>query len=219
MSTALLCAIAGSDDTGPVTPSPTRVRDDAWVARLQRGDERAFEELFKAYIHPLLRFAASYAIDDAAAHEVVDDVFMAIWDRRGSWNPTEGAAAYLFAAVRHRVLNAVRDTRRRERRIDAFVAQDATRDTAHLFTSHEDPHRPDAPVDLADDIARIDRMLAALPLQRRRVMLLRWRYEMSPDEIAGVLGISRNSVYLALSRSLETLRQLFGPSVRGESAR
>jgi RNA polymerase sigma-70 factor (ECF subfamily) len=208
MSAALLFAIAGTGETyGPATP-PHQERDDVWIAAIRQGNEQAFEALFRAYVQSLLRFANSYTHDDAIAHEIVDDVFIAVWQRHETWSPTEGAAAYLFASVRHRALNALRNERRREQR--DIVAATSASQTIQLVAQEDGALAGE----LTDDETQvIDTLLAALPEQRRRVMVLRWQHEMSPDEIAVVLGMSRNAVYLALSRSLELLRRLFGASV------
>ena len=213
MSAALLfSAVAGTGESdGPVGPPPHLARDAVWVEGIQVGDERSFEALFRAYVRPLLRFAESYTQDPGVAQEIIDDVFFAVWERRDVWAPKEGAAAYLFGAVRHRALNAVRNERRQQRRATAVQSQALDRSFNGFAGSIDGA---DTAVTAQSESEEIDRILAALPVQRRQVMVLRWRYEMTPDEIAAAMGMSRNAVYLALSRSLETLRTLFGASLR-----
>jgi RNA polymerase sigma-70 factor (family 1) len=209
MSAALLLSAIADTGDGATAKVPTahRQRDDAWVDQIRKGDEQSFEALFRNYAEALVRFATSYTHDPEVAREVVNDVFVVIWERRQEWDPNQGAAAYLFSSVRHRALNAVRDRRRRDLHVqdmiigepkDGFVGDVIEADAAAVAES---------------DVEEIDRILATLPPQRRQVMLLRWRYELTPEEIAEAMGMSRNAVYLALSRSLETLRRVFGKTL------
>jgi RNA polymerase sigma-70 factor (ECF subfamily) len=207
---AILCAprdVAGLS-RDPDGTNPLRVRDDEWIVQIQQGDEVAFERLFCAYVTSLVNFAASYVGDTDVARELVSDVFLNVWERRTEWAPANGAAAYLFGAVRNRAFNYERGRRRQERRIEA-LAREEEHAVPPLDVTAEQLEEL-SPQEIA---ATIDRMLAELPKQRRQIMILHWRHEMSADEIAEVMGMTRNAVYVSLHRSLKTLRQLFGPAL------
>lgn len=76
-------------------------------------------------------------------------------------------------------------------------------------------------VDHRDDHGRVDdhdhavRMLAALPPQQRRVIVLRYYNDLSEAETAAALGISAGAVKSAASRGLATLRTLYAPTEGG----
>src|SRR5689334_19577783 len=84
--------------------SASHATNDSLSARIQAGDARAFEALFREYHPRLLSFAASYAGSVEAGEEVVADVFAWIWEHRATWAPTNGESAYLYGAVRNRAL-------------------------------------------------------------------------------------------------------------------
>src|SRR5687767_3342900 len=114
----VICAPSGSSEglnaeaALSAASERARERDEAWLRRIRIGDDSAFESMFREYYDPLTRFAASYLHDADAASGIVSDVFLAVWDRRSSWIPEQGVAAYLFGAVRNRAHTHERSRRR-----------------------------------------------------------------------------------------------------------
>src|SRR5260370_41111665 len=98
-----------------------------WVARVRLGDERAVESLFEAYYPALCDFVRSYLGSPDSAEDVVQTVFLRIWEHRATWEPTSGVRAYLFAACRNRALGALKH--------DRAVARSAARGTSDQLAS------------------------------------------------------------------------------------
>src|SRR5258708_5971264 len=159
-----------------------------WVARVRLGDERAVESLFEAYYPALCDFVQSYLRSPDSAEDVVQTVFLRIWEHRATWQPTSGVRAYLFAACRNRALGALKH--------DRVVARSAAQVTSELVAHASG--RGDMAPDEAAQARELARALGAavdrLPERRRTVVLLRWQHQMSYAEIAGVLGISVKTV-------------------------
>lgn len=178
---------------------------DEYIVLIRAGDERAFEFVYHALAKDLIHFGAGMLGELSVARDVVAEVFIALWERRDTWDPPRGIRAYLFTAVRNRVINVLRDTRRHDRVHGA------------LMTDEEQPgmSAPPVPVDqsldIADQIDVVFRTIEQFPEARRTAMILHWRNDLSVPEIAEVMGITQNSVYLHLNRGLRTLRQLLSP--------
>ena len=178
-----------------------------WVARIQRGDPAAFEALYRMYVGELVQFVAGIVRSFEDAQDVVEEVFVALWMRRVEWAPRYGARAYLFAAARNRALN--------ERRNEATALR-LGEAAGQVFGEGDDevlgmgaPLRPvDETLDAEAIAAAVERALAGLPEMRRAVLELRLRQGMSGNEVAEVLGISRNAVDLHMSRGVQALRKL-----------
>lgn len=170
------------------------------VARLQEGDERAFESLFRAYYEPLALFAFRFVRDKGVAEDIVQDVFGTLWETRGRVAIATSVRAYLYAAVRNRALNL--------RKHDAVVERwelDESRDDVREL--HPSPAQPDQLLDQQLTAASLDEAFEQLPERQRQVMRLRWVEEMSYAEIAEAVGISVKGVEKHLSRGLEALRK------------
>ena len=83
-----------------VLPWPART-DAEWVAAVRAGEPAAFEALFHAYHAPLCTFAHRYLGARDLAEEIVQEVFLFVWERRETWDVRTSVRSYLFTAVRN----------------------------------------------------------------------------------------------------------------------
>ena len=74
--------------------------EQAWVRKIREGNAQAFERLFSTYCGPLVHFAGRYVGDLAVAENIVQDVFVNVWNRREQLDPTAAIKAYLYTAVK-----------------------------------------------------------------------------------------------------------------------
>jgi RNA polymerase sigma factor (sigma-70 family) len=172
------------------------------AAAIRRGDEQAFEALYRAYHAPLWRFARLHTRSSGVAEELVQEVFLAIWRRRATWEITTSVRAWLYAAVRNMALK-----HRRHVEIGDRILEDTTDGVPGLGAPPVDSHDAVEGVDLE---AAITRAIAALPERRRIAMTLRWKHALAPAEIAHVLGTTPESVRVLLSRARADLAALIG---------
>src|SRR5688572_15437659 len=89
------------------------------VAAVRAGDRRAFEQLFRAVYARLAGYALRIVANRDVAEDVVQEVLIAVWNRRDSLPEADKLASYLHRAVRNRALNQLRSQRGTERLIDA----------------------------------------------------------------------------------------------------
>jgi RNA polymerase sigma-70 factor (ECF subfamily) len=174
------------------------------VARIRLADEGAFKSLFDAYYAMLCDFAQSYVRAPDVAEELVQTVFLRIWEHRATWEPTTGVRAYLFAACRNQALGALK-----HERVVAQVARRATREEIALGIAAA-RMGPDEELQASELAAVLREVVDRLPERRRIVVILRWQQQMSYAEIAGVLGISVKTVEVQMGRALAFLRQQLG---------
>ncbi|MDP9279095.1 MAG: sigma-70 family RNA polymerase sigma factor [Gemmatimonadota bacterium] len=169
------------------------------VARIRRGDETAFESLYLAHHDELWRFAYTYVRSRDVAEELVQDVFLAVWGTRATWEVNTRVRAWLYASVRHLALNHLRHERVVTRTIGADLsAPDAAASSMDQQLALE-----------AEEIDQaVVHAIAALPERRRIAMTLRWKHDMSSLEIARVLGTSPEAVRTLLTRARADLAAL-----------
>ena len=113
-----------------IHPLETPERD--WVARIRSGDGPAFEALFYAYHAPLCAFAYRLVGVRDLAEEIVQEVFLYIWERRETWDVRTSVKSYLFTAVRNAAMSYLRHERvvrqREAETVELFVRPAATAD-------------------------------------------------------------------------------------------
>ena len=165
------------------------------VAGIRAGDRAAFEQLFRAWYARLADYAARLVSDPDAAEDVVQTVFVSLWNRRDALPDATRLPAYLQRAVRNRALNHLRDHR--------------TMHGLSLLTTDEELHTaPSVESDLedADLETALQSALANLSPRTRQVFLLSRSHELTYSEIAGTLAISVKTVETLMGRALRALR-------------
>jgi len=168
---------------------------EALVARIQAGDVGAFRALYLEYYGSLVGFARGIVHTHDAAEDVVQQMFMELWERHEAWNPHRIGPA-LYRATRHRALDAVRDRRKLEAlddiSPDVFVATTGSDERASF---HE-----------------LERVLAravqALPERRRTALLLRAMRQLSYAEIGEILGVSEKAAFILVARARDALEPI-----------
>ena len=165
-----------------------------WMARIRDGDEAVFETLFRTFAPGLCTFLTRYVGERAIAEELVQDVFLSLWDHRATVHITGSVQAYLFAAARNRALNHLDH----ERVTDRFRVSVLTRMTASEASVQGE----------AECFAALEMQeaLAQLPARCRLVFTLQRTHGMSYGEVASSLAISVKTVEVHMGRALRTLR-------------
>lgn len=167
-------------------------------------DEHVFESLFLEHYTSLCEFVDSYVRAPDVAEELVQAVFLRLWEARDSWVPKRGVRAYLFAACRNQALDYLR-----HERIVARTAEIVT----DLDAGHgSSPARADAELEAEELGNQLREVVGRLPERRRLVVVLRWQHQLTNPEIARVMGISVKGVEMQFSRALADLRRELGSS-------
>ncbi len=167
-----------------------------WATRIRCGDRQAFKDMFYAYYPGLCAFAAEYVGSYDRARDVVQEVFLTIWERRREWTLRGSLKAYLFQAVRNRALNEVRNHGTRRRAYDAVERQ--TTSTPQRTAEDRVYYRQ-----LSEAVRRA---VAQLPPRRRMVFLLHRNHGFSYAEIAQIMDITSKTVENQMGRALKSLR-------------
>ena len=90
------------------------------LERLKESDEAAFAEIYNSYWKPLFYVAASRLKNMTDAEEVVQEVFLDIWNRRQELTITTCLSAYLAGCVKYQVINLLAKKDRRQQQQHAL---------------------------------------------------------------------------------------------------
>ena len=90
------------------------ISDSDWILALKQGDIRAFNELFDRYGKRLYRFSVTYLKSAADAEDIVQEVFMKIWNNRQELSVEKSFEAYLFTIAKNGILNTIRKSKSEE---------------------------------------------------------------------------------------------------------
>ncbi len=174
---------------------PTDEQFATWCRRVRSSDRDAFRTVFEALHDPLARYALRITGRRAAAQDVVQYAFAALWDMREDLDPEASLEALLFRIVRNRAYNTERNRRtRREKQNDLRAdARPVTPD-------------PGAQMDAERLEAALRDRIEALPDRQREALTLSRFEDLSHDDIAEVMDISPRTVNNHIVAALKTLR-------------
>ena len=158
----------------------------------------------------LVRFAFKITQDWNASCDIVQDVFVMLWQQRNTLDPDRSVRAWLFQAVRHRAYNYRRD----RREIADPETVEALQDDPRTAAEHPVEDWPsDAPASENGEESRLQKKilewLEDLPERQREAFELS-RYDgLYHHEIAGVMQISVKTVNNHLTAALKHLRSRY----------
>lgn len=183
-------------EEGSSTQLSSNSRERQWVEEIRKGNEVAFELLFREYCDSLCDFVSYLVHSKEVAEEIVQDIFLDIWKRRCEWKPRVGIKAYLFGAARNKSLNYLKHVRI----IKRWETQEINRETPQQVG-------PDDQLCFEQLQNLMEIAIEQLPERRRLVFRLARQYHMSFIEIAAALGISVKTVENQMGKALEVLRK------------
>ncbi|MFC3196721.1 RNA polymerase sigma-70 factor [Parapedobacter deserti] len=173
----------------------TRFQEIVLVRALKEDDEHAFRMVYDAYFERLVRHAYSLLHDESRSYDIVQDVFLDLWNRRQILEVKRSLAAYLHSAVRHAALNDIKRLKVHSSKLDALV---------HLLAGFD--VAADERVQLKQLEEGYRQEVAKLPKKMRSVLLMSREEGLSHHEIAERMGISKATVKTHINNALHILR-------------
>jgi len=166
------------------------------LTQIGKGNQNAFESLFRFYYTALSRFAFTYLKDADDAEEVVQDVFIKLWESRSKIETIQSVKSYLYRSVSNRCLNNIK-----HEKIKQIHRSEVINTTGHTFDTGVNT------LEKKDLEKSIQIALETLPTQCRKVFELSRFQELSYKEIAEVLDISVKTVENHIGKALKIMRK------------
>ena len=181
--------------------------DQRLLNGLRAGDKDALRRIYEKYIDDLLRVATSLLSDIQSAEDCLHDVFVNFAGTVDGSMIHSNLKSYLISCV----ANRARDQLRNKARQSTYQAEQLC--SRPVSTS------PAKRLIVAEESARVFEALAELPYQQREVFVLRIQGQMRFREIAGLLGLSINSVQSRYRYAIDKLRSILNEENQNETKR
>ena len=159
--------------------------------RLINGDEKEFKSLFDLLYVGMVQQATFYTNDFAVAEDVVQEVFVRLWEKRGELKNVQNLEGYLLLSVKNRCLNHLEHQQVVDKYKQYCLLQEVQDDD-------EDPEQ------FIEDVGKL---LDKLPAKRKMVLELCVIEAKSYAEVADLLGISLNTVKDHVKKAYAFLRE------------
>jgi RNA polymerase sigma-70 factor (family 1) len=177
------------------------VVDPALMARIALGDEAAFRQVYVFFYRRLYQFAFALVKTREPAEEIVEDVFVRIWQHRDTIASIQNLRVYLYTAVKNSALNYLSQKAR----------QSITEPFDHIHIGMESPAgTPEQILITAEIQQKIQLAVDALPPRCKMIFKLVREDGLKYKEIAGILNISVNTIDAQMAIAVKRITAAIG---------
>lgn len=163
------------------------------------GDRAAFEVIYRAHADALLAYGAHVARNEDVAEDCLQDLFVELWNSRENLGSTSCVKAYLFRALRYKILRTLST--------DRYVPLKAEEKLIYQIQSHS---CEDILIELevqSEQMRHLRETLRLLPDRQLEAVSLRYFHNFTNEQVAAVMGISYHSACKHLYAALEKLKE------------
>lgn len=168
------------------------------IIKLKQGDKDAFETLYNCYWAKVYKFTQLYITNTVDISEVVQEVFVKLWESRHLIDEDKHFEGFLFITTRNLIFNYSR----------RYFNQEALKVT--VLRAMEESYNIEEELDAADLKRYIDKLISQLPPRQQEVFRMSREQHMSNREISIQLSIAEKSVERSMNLALRFLRKNLG---------
>lgn len=176
-----------------------KISDEILFDLMREGDHHAYVELYNRFFGVLYIHAFKKLKDKGDAQDVIQDIFARLWHRRNEITIETKVSYYLYTCVRNRILDQIEHSKVK----DKYVA--SLQDFIDAGANTTDEY-----VDTKELSSAIEREIASLHPQMRKVFVMSRFQGMKYKEIASELNISEQTVRTHVKKALRILRTRLG---------
>jgi RNA polymerase sigma factor (sigma-70 family) len=181
--------------------------DENLMLRFRRGEGAAFEFLYRRHESRVFRYLHRNVKNEAAANDLMQEVWFAVVRGAGSYKPTAKFTTWLFTIAHNRTVDMIRANHRLQS-LDAGDDADPEASSPLERLADSAKLEPPAQVQSQDEAAALLNAVAQLPAEQRSAFLLQAEGELSVEEIADATGSNFETVKSRLRYARAKLRQL-----------
>ena len=165
------------------------------LSRLRNSNVDAYKYLFNKYYTDLYYFTRKFLNNKEVAEEIVQDVFINIWENRASLNINSSIKSYLYTAVKNRAINYLKS---KINNIDFVAIDNVAHENLVLQTEQS------VETEELDDL--IQKAVLSLPPRCKEMFHLSRNSGMTYQEIADALGVSKETVKTQISEAIKKIK-------------
>ena len=164
--------------------------------RISNDDRLALNTLFSNYYKKLCTFASTYLHNEEEAEEIVADVFYHLWKNRHSLQIEKNVKSYLYVAVKHAALAALKKRRPEFDDMEEVM----------LLTNLPDTASSENGLDYLELQQYVERAIDRLPMRCRQIFIMNRFDGLRYKEIGEILDISEKTVENQIVKALSIIR-------------
>lgn len=166
------------------------------ISELKKGSLKAFDTIYDKYAKRLFAYSLQYTKSEEDAEEIVQDVFVRLWNSRTFLRQEETLRSLLFIMAKHHLINAYRT------HVNSVTYEDYVDYQDSIAGGEDSSHA----LEYKEFVTILNKELHKLPITQQKVIRLSKFSQLNNREIAIELGLSEQTVKNQLSLGLKSLR-------------
>ena len=167
------------------------------LTRLKNGDILAFDQIYTMYSHKLFSFVFNILKNESEVDDIVQEVFVKIWESRGKLEDYKLLNSYIFTIAYNNSIDLIRKRINNTKYLEHLKYSASINLTPNIVSQ----------IEFNELKNQVDKLIAKLPDRQKQVYLLHKEEGLTYPEIAEQLGISKNTVENHMVKALKYLRQ------------
>jgi len=167
------------------------------LIRLKKGDILAYDQIYHMYSHKLYSFVFRILKDDADSEDIVQEVFIKIWELREKLDDCKLLNSFIFTIAYNNSISFIR------KKISSLKYREHLRNASVI----QFPDNLFSEIEFNELNYHVEKLIENLPDRQKRVYLSHRDQGLTYPEIAEEMGISRNTVENHMVKALKYLRQ------------
>lgn len=170
---------------------------------IKQGDEKAFERFFHLYYPRLKAFAFRLIADKDTAEDLVQEVFVSLWENRRQINLDKSLKSWIFLSLRNNSLNFLRRQKTEQKYLDYLSFQNSSQEL--FLSSFLEDHEIELLKNQA--VQQVMEIIEHLPVQCRKVFEMSRFGKIKNQDIASELDISIRTVETHISNAIKSIKK------------
>ncbi len=167
------------------------------ISGLAEGDINSFKKIYTSFFNKVLHFVLHFSLTKEDAEEIVQDVFVKLWEKRATIDIDKNLSGFLYTIAKNLVIDKIRQYVATEKRIEKVNAKEMS------VASSESTEQL---VNFYELSGIISKLIDELPSRRRTIFKLSRENCLTYKEISNILKISQGTVEKQMSKALHTLK-------------
>ncbi len=172
------------------------IEEKELVERVKRGEETAFELLFRFYYPGLVLYAMQFTVDRDEAEEIVQDFFVRFWQKHSCLKPSDSLKNYFFSSVRNSSLNLLK-----HKKVERVYIEELKQlsESDNLIYHHD--------LYITSELQeKIEKAIDLLPEKCREIFIMSRIKGMKSEEIALALDLSQRTVETQIYKAIKVMK-------------
>ena len=171
------------------------VSDDKLIVRLRQGDVDAFDMVYRRYAGKLYAFSLKYLKSREEAEELVQSVFLKVWENQSQLKKESSFKSYIFTIAYNEICNQFRKRKYQQSFIENVISG-----------KPENSTEIESQIEFRFVLEQVEQIVAQLPEKQKAVFLKSRQEGKSTKEIAAEMGLAKGTVDNYISESLKFIR-------------